>query len=72
LLRKSAPARPISPSFSLRSRLTNAALSERAIPTQAFVGAADRAALEKHAVARDRLHRTRAANGWGKLQKTQR
>jgi hypothetical protein len=32
-----------------------------------LLGAADRAALEEHAVARDRLHRARAATSWGKL-----
>jgi hypothetical protein len=37
------------------------------LPTQALLGAADRAALEEHAVARDRLHRARAATSWGKL-----
>src|SRR5262249_34728491 len=36
-------------------------------PTQASVGAADRAALEKHAATRDRLFRARAATNWGKL-----
>ena len=37
------------------------------LPTQALLGAADRAALEEHAVSRDELHRARAANSWGKL-----
>ena len=37
------------------------------LPTQALLGAADRAALEEHAAIRDRLLRTRAANNWGKL-----
>jgi hypothetical protein len=31
------------------------------LPTQALLAAADRAALEEHAVVRDRLHRARAA-----------
>ena len=37
------------------------------LPTQALVGAADRAALEEHAVIRDRRLRARAATNWGKL-----
>jgi hypothetical protein len=37
------------------------------LPTQALLAAADRAALEEHAVARDRRHRARAATSWGKL-----
>jgi len=37
------------------------------LPTQALLGAADRAALEEHAVTRDRLLRARAAINWGKL-----
>jgi len=37
------------------------------LPTQAFLGAADRAALEEHAAIRDRLLRSRAAINWGKL-----
>jgi hypothetical protein len=37
------------------------------LPTQALLAAADRAALEEHAVARDRLHRARAATSWGKF-----
>ena len=37
------------------------------LPTQALLGAADRAALEQHAAIRDRLLRTRAAINWGKL-----
>jgi len=36
-------------------------------PTQALVGAADRAALEQHAATRERLFRTQAATNWGKL-----
>ena len=36
------------------------------LPTQALLAAADRAALEEHAVARDRRHRARAATSWGK------
>jgi hypothetical protein len=36
------------------------------LPTQALLAATDRAALEEHAVARDRLHRARAAISWGK------
>jgi hypothetical protein len=36
------------------------------LPTQALLGAADRAALEEHAVTRDRLLRARAATNWGK------
>jgi hypothetical protein len=34
------------------------------LPTQGLVGAADRVALEEHAVARDRLQRGRAAARW--------
>lgn len=37
------------------------------LPTQASLGAADRAALEEHAVSRDQLHRARAAASWGKF-----
>jgi hypothetical protein len=37
------------------------------LPTQAFLGAADRAAVEEHAATRDRLLRARAAIDWGKL-----
>jgi hypothetical protein len=37
------------------------------LPTQALVGAADRAALEEHAITRDRRLRARAASGWGRL-----
>ena len=37
------------------------------LPTQALLGAADRAALEEHAAIRDRLLRARAATNWGKL-----
>ena len=37
------------------------------LPTQALVGAADRAALEEHAVTRDRRLRARAASSWGRL-----
>lgn len=37
------------------------------LPTQALLAAADRTALEEHAVARERLHRARAATSWGKL-----
>ena len=37
------------------------------LPTQASLGAADRAALEEHAVSRDQLHRARAATSWGKF-----
>ena len=37
------------------------------LPTQALLGAADRAALEEHAATRDRLLRARAAINWGKL-----
>jgi hypothetical protein len=45
------------------------------LPTQALVGAADRAALQAHAVSRDRVHKARAANSWNswkKLPTTQR
>jgi hypothetical protein len=42
------------------------------LPTQGLVGAIDRAALEHHAVAQDRVRRARAADSWGKLIKTQR
>jgi len=37
------------------------------LPTQALVGAADRAALEEHAATRDRRLRARAASSWGRL-----
>jgi hypothetical protein len=37
------------------------------LPTQALLGAADRAALEEHAATRDRLLRARAAINGGKL-----
>ena len=42
------------------------------LPTQGLVGAADRVALEQHAVARDRVRRARGANSWGNLAKPQR
>src|SRR5205823_5085051 len=42
------------------------------LPTQALLGAADRAALEEHAATRDRLLRARAAINWGKLVISQR
>ena len=42
------------------------------LPTQALVGAADRAALQAHAVSRDQLHKARAFNSLGKMPKTQR
>jgi hypothetical protein len=34
------------------------------LPTQGLVAAADRIALEQHAIARDRMHRERAAARW--------
>ena len=37
------------------------------LPTQALLGAADRAALEEYAAIRDRLLQARAAINWGKL-----
>ena len=37
------------------------------LPTQGLIAVADRIALEQHAVARDRLHRERAAGRWGQL-----
>jgi hypothetical protein len=37
------------------------------LPTQATILAADRVALEEHAVARDRIHREQAAARWGKF-----
>jgi hypothetical protein len=37
------------------------------LPTQGLIAAADRIALEHHAVARDRLHRERAATRWGQI-----
>jgi hypothetical protein len=37
------------------------------LPTQASILAADRVALEQHAVARDRVHREQAAARWGKF-----
>ena len=37
------------------------------LPTQGLIAAADRIALEEHAMARDRLHRERAATRWGQL-----
>ena len=42
------------------------------LPTQALVGAADRAALQAHAVLRDRVYKARTATGFGKLTTTQR
>ena len=42
------------------------------LPTQGLVGAADRDALERHAVSRDRVRRVQAANNSGKLPKGQR
>ena len=44
------------------------------LPTQALIDPADRAALEEHAMGRDRLSRARAASTWGNLSyaKTQR
>ena len=35
------------------------------LPTQGLIAAADRIALEQHAIARDRMHRERAAARWG-------
>jgi len=37
------------------------------LPTQGLITAADRIALEQHADARDRLHRQRAADRWGRF-----
>jgi hypothetical protein len=37
------------------------------LPTHGLIAAADRIALEQHAIARDRLHRERAAARWGQL-----
>jgi hypothetical protein len=37
------------------------------LPTQGLIAVADRIALEQHAVARDRVHRKRAAARWGQL-----
>jgi hypothetical protein len=37
------------------------------LPTQGLIAAADRIALEQHAVAHDRVHRKRAADRWGQL-----
>jgi hypothetical protein len=37
------------------------------LPTQGLIAAADRIALDQHAVARDRVHRKRAADRWGQL-----
>jgi hypothetical protein len=37
------------------------------LPTQASILAADRVALEQHAVTRDRIHREQAAARWGKF-----
>ena len=34
------------------------------LPTQGLIAAADRVALEQHAVERDRVHRERAAARW--------
>jgi len=44
------------------------------LPTHALIDPADRAALEEHAMGRDRLSRARAASTWGNLSyaKTQR
>ena len=35
------------------------------LPTQGLIAAADRTALEQHAIARDRIRRERAAARWG-------
>ena len=40
------------------------------LPTQGSVAAADRVALEEHAVARDRLRRAQAAARWRPFSKT--
>src|SRR6516225_2464751 len=37
------------------------------LPTQALVGAADRAALQAYAVVSDRVRQARGANSWGKF-----
>jgi hypothetical protein len=37
------------------------------LPTQALVGASDRAALQAYAVVSDRVRRARGANSWGKF-----
>ena len=37
------------------------------LPTQGLIAAADRVALEQHAVVGDRVHRKRAADHWGQL-----
>jgi hypothetical protein len=37
------------------------------LPTQGLIAAADRIALEQHAIARDRSHREYAAAHWGRL-----
>jgi len=37
------------------------------LPTQGLIAAADRIALEQHAITRDRLHRERAADRWGRF-----
>jgi hypothetical protein len=37
------------------------------LPTEGLIATADRIAFEQHAVARDRLHRERAATRWGQL-----
>lgn len=37
------------------------------LPTQGLIAAADRIALEQHALARDRVKRERAAARWGRF-----
>src|SRR5437764_13090098 len=39
------------------------------LPTQGLIAAADRIALERHALVRNRVRRERAAARWGRLKK---
>ena len=51
----------------IRTRGTTRCPTAFVLPTQALLGAADRAALEEYAATCDRLLRARAAINWGKL-----
>jgi hypothetical protein len=51
----------------IRSRGITRCPTACVLPTQGLIAAADRIALKEHAIARDRLHRARAAARWGQL-----
>jgi len=48
----------------IRSKGITRCLTACVLPTQGLIAAADRIALEQHAVTRDRVHRKRAADRW--------